>query len=269
MTVWFVHYGMNVFSALALLMLIFCIALVHARLVAQGGIFFVQQTFSAPQLLHGITGGHAFSAPAVVVAQMQNAILIQDAREILSGHAANALRVASVFEKHRRLFLPVMMISLVVAVVVCGKFTLDAYYRVGGLNTANAYGMVGLPTATLDTAHKMIDNPAKSAEPHFGALVLGAVVMFTVTVMRAHFYWWPLHSLGFLMANTWPARNLWFPFLLGWLIKVVVMKFGGGGMLRTLRNFFLGVIMTEAALVGISTILGFMGIKVGNLFLPV
>ena len=129
--------------------------------------------------------------------------------------------------------------------------------------------MVGLPTATFDTAHKMIDNPSKSAEPHFGALSAGAVVMFVVTAMRARFYWWPIHSLGFLMANTWPARNLWFPFLLGWLIKVVVMKFGGGAMLRTVRNFFLGVIMAEASLVGVSTVLGFMGIKVGNLFLPV
>jgi len=270
MTVWFAWFGMNVFSALALIALIFCVALVQARLVAQGGIFFVQETWSPPQLLHGLTGGHAFSAPAAVAAQMQNAILIQDSREILSGHAANALRISSVFDKHRRLFLPVMMAALIVAIGVCTWSTLSVYYAKGGLNTYNGYGMTGMPIAnTFSPADKMIANPTKSAEPHYGGLVGGAVVMFFVTAMRARFYWWPLHSLGLPLANTWPARTLWFSFLLAWLIKVVVMRYGGGGMLRSVRNFFFGVIVAEASLVGISTVFGFMGVKFGNLFLPV
>jgi hypothetical protein len=199
---------------------------------------------------------------------MQNAILIADAREVLSGHAVNALKVASVFQKHRRLFLPVMMLCLVVAMAVSGHAIMDIFYSKGILNTTDTYASQALPQATFTAAHKMISNPANAVPPHYGALALGAVIMFFVTVMRARFYWWPLHSLGFLMASTYPAQNLWFPFLIGWMTKVVVLKFGGGVMLRKVRQFWLGVIVGEATMVGISAVLGLAGIKLGNLFLP-
>ncbi len=254
---------------LLLLALVFSVVLVHARLIGQGGIFFTQQTWRPPELLHGITHGALFSPTMTVAAQMQTAILVADSREILSGHAVNALKVASVFDRHRRLFLPIMMVCLVVAMAVSGRAIMDIFYSKGALNTTDTYASQSLPQATFKTAHTMISNPTKAVPPQYGALALGAAVMFIVTVMRVRFYWWPLHSLGFLTASTWSAMNLWVPFLLGWLTKVVVLKYGGGGMLRKVRNFFLGVIVGEATLVGISAVLGLCGIKVGNLFLPV
>jgi hypothetical protein len=253
---------------LVLLALTFSVVLVHARLIAQGGIFFTQQTWQPPQFLHGVTQGTVFSPQMAIAAQMQNAILIQDAREILSGHAVNALRVASVFDKHRRLFLPIMMFSLIVAMAVSGHAIMDIYYSKGSLNTTDTYASQALPQDAFTMAHKMISNPTKAVPPQYGALTLGAVVMFAVTVMRLRFYWWPVHSLGFLMASTWPAQILWFPFFLGWLTKVGVLKFGGGGVLRKVRSFWLGVIVGEATLVGMSAVLGLAGVKVGNLFLP-
>jgi len=256
-------------AVLLLLALVFSVVLVHARLIGQGGIFFTQQTWQAPELLHGITHGSVFGPRLAVAAQMQNSILTSDSREILSGHAVNALKVSSVFDRHRRLFLPIMMVCLVVAMGVSGRAIMDISYSKGALNTTDTFASQSLPLSTFTTAHKMISNPAKAVPPQYGALALGAAVMFVVTVMRVRFYWWPLHSLGFLTASTWSAMNLWFPFLLGWLTKVVVLKFGGGGMLRKVRNFFLGVIVGEATLVGISAVLGLCGIKVGNLFLPV
>jgi len=266
---WFVYYGMNVFTASALLALMLCVALVHARLVAQGGIFFTQQTWSPPVFLHSITGGHAFGASAAVVAQMQNAILIQDSREILSGHAMNALRISSVFDKHRRWFLPALLAALAVAVAVGIWSSLEMYYSVGGYNIPNTYGTISLPKTTFRVAGQMIASPARSAQPHFGPLAAGAGIMFFLTVMRTSFYWWPVHSLGFLIASTWPAHNLWFSFLIAWSLKVFIMKFGGGSMLRTGRNFFLGVIIGEAFAIAISTLLGLLaGIKIGFIFLP-
>ncbi len=270
MVAWFAVYGMNVLSAIALIGLIFCIALVHARLVAQGGIFFTQQNWFAPQVLHSISGGHAFSGSAAVVAMLQNAILVQDAREILSAHAMNALRITSVFKKHKRWFLPAMLAVLVVAVAVSSYYTMRVYYDIGGLNSRNGYGMVSLPKQTFKVAGSMVVNPVRAADPHFGPFAVGGVIMFVVTAMRAHFYWWPVHSLGFLIGSTWPAHNLWFSFLLAWMIKMGVMKFGGGAMLRQARQFFLGVIVAEAFAIGVSTLLGlFAGLSVGNIFMPV
>ncbi len=269
MLMWYAWHGIGPVVGVLLLALTFCVALVHARLVAQGGIFFVQQSWQPPTFLHGITGGAIFGPAAAVTAQMQNAILVADAREILSGHAVNALRVASAFERRRRWFLPLMLVSLIVALGVSGFFIMRLFYEQGALSTADEYAVMRLPFSTFDTAHMMIDNPAKAVEPKFGAFALGAGIMFAVTMMRMRFYWWPVHSLGFLTGSSWPGQTLWFAFFLGWGLKVIVVKFGGGAALRRTRDLFMGVIIGEAMLVGISAVLGLAGIKVGNLFLPV
>ncbi|MCK4283637.1 MAG: hypothetical protein KAX44_04905, partial [Candidatus Brocadiae bacterium] len=268
MALWLTYYKVNFLVALALLALMFVIVLGLARLVAQGGLFFVQQQWQPPGVLHSISGGRAFGAAACVVVQMQNAIFISDAREILSGHAMNALRVASVFEKHRRMFLPAMFAALLLALGVCGWATLHTYYRIGGYNIANSYGTKGLPIYTFNTAHRMITVPAQSAEPHYGPMLLGAGIMFFVTFMRSRFYWWPVHSLGFMLAASYAARTLWLSFLLGWLAKVTTLKFAGGSIFKVLRSFFLGVIIAESFVIAVSTMLGLFGVKLGYIFLP-
>ncbi len=266
---WFWFYGMRWLPAVALVALLLCIALIHARLVSQGGIFFTQHTWNPVALMHGITDGRAFAGAGVVVALMQNAMLTQDSREILSGHAMNALRISSVFTKAKRLFLPIMLIALVVAIAVSSVAMLDTIYRVGGESVHNRWGTVDMPKAMVAEAGRMLENPSKSAEAYWWPLGLGGVVMFFVTVMRARFYWWPVHSLGFLIGSTWPTHNLWLGFFIAWFLKVFIMKFGGGHMLKTARSFFLGLIVAEVTAIGVSTLLGLLaGVELGQIYLP-
>jgi hypothetical protein len=269
MIAWYVHFGMSLWAALALLGLVFSVVLVHARLVTQGGLFFTQHSWNAVDVLHDVSGGRIFSGPAVVVAQAMHGILIHDARELLSPHAMNALRISAVFERRRRLFLPVMVLVLLVAMVVSGYSTLRwVFYDVGALNIKQPYSVNMYPTQTFERAHMMIANPSRSARPHYGALSIGAGIMFALMALRRTLYWWPIHSLGFVVAESWCIKQLWFSFLLAWLAKVTILKFGGGGMLRSARTFFLAVIITEIAVVGISTIVSFVtGTPMGYVFL--
>ena len=57
------------------------------------------------------------------------------------------------------------------------------------------------------------------------------------------------------------SRGVWFiepnlplPFLLGWLTKVGIMKLAGGRVLRHARHFFVALILVEAFMGGVSTI---------------
>jgi hypothetical protein len=271
MVAWYSAYGLGPFKAIILLILVFTILLTHARLVAQGGIFFVQQTWNPPQLLNSVTGGTFFGAQASIAAQMQHAILVADSREVLLPHSMNAFRISSVFDRNRRWFVPVLAIALVVAVVIGGLTTLHVYYNQGGLNTPNAHGMVAMPKHTYRVAEQMFSaQQTAEMDPHYFAFGFGALIMFFVTAMRARFYWWPVHSLGLLIGNTWPMQNLWFPFLLGWAVKAGILKFGRGSILRSARHFFMGVIIGESCVIGMSTLLGLLfNIKIGNIFLPV
>jgi hypothetical protein len=80
--------------------------------------------------------------------------------------------------------------------------------------------------------------------------VLTGAVMF----MRARFYWWPIHPIGLLAISNWYADRIWLPFLLGWLIKKSLMRFGSGRMVHAGRLFFIGFILTEYFVGGCSTL---------------
>ena len=266
---WYWHFGMNLLVAAVMLGLVLSIVVVHARLVCQGGLFFTQESWNPADIIHDVSGGRAFSAAAAVVAQMQYSILTYDAREILSPHAMNALRISSVFERHRRWFLPAMLTALVAAMLASGYSTMRwVYYDVGALNVKNTHSVLYHPEITFNRVHAMISDPSRSAEPHYGALALGGGLMLFLTVMRGTFFWWPIHALGFLVASSWCIRQLWFSFLLGWLAKVCVLKFGTGQTLRTARTFFIGVIIAEIAVAGICTFISLLtGVTFGYVFL--
>jgi hypothetical protein len=73
----------------------------------------------------------------------------------------------------------------------------------------------------------------------------GIAFIILLVKLRATFSWFPFHPLGYLIAGTPTARFLWVPFLLGWLIKLLVTRYGGLRLYRTLIPFFLGVIVGD------------------------
>ncbi len=265
---WNVWFGLGVWTAIALMGLTFSMVLVHTRMVAQGGLFFIQQSWSPSWFLHGITGGRIFSGPAAVVAQMQGAILIHDSRELLAPHAMNALRISSVFGKKRRLFLPIMLVALAVAMPAAAYASLKwVYYDPGALNVPIGRSHVYHMTNLFNSVHLMIAKPWQAANPSYGGLATGVMGMALLMALRGTFYWWPIHPLGFAIAVSWCTRELWFSFFLGWLAKMLTLKVAGNA-LRNGRKFFLGVIVGEAMMVGAATFISLLtGVRTGVVFL--
>jgi len=269
MLIWYVHFGMSWWAAVLYLALGLTIVLVHARTVAQGGLFFTQQAWSPPELLYSLTSGRAFTGPAIVVAQVQHALLTSDAREILSPHVTNAFRMCSVFRKGRRLLLPAILVALIAGMLASGYSTMQwVYYRQGALNVANTYSVKSRPMHLYNQTHAMLSNPTQVPEAKPAALCFGAGLMIVLTALRGTFYWWPIHWLGLLMCSSWCVKQLYFSFFLGWLTKVSILKFAGGHALRSARSFFLGVIIAESATIGASTFVSLLtGVRIGYIFL--
>ena len=267
---WSVYFGLTVGTAIALLALTFSIVLVHCRMVCQGGLFFTQHAWGPGWFLHAMTGGTAFSGPGVVVSTIQSNMLIGDCRELLGPHALNALRIWSVFEKRRRLFLPIMIIALAVGLAAAAYSSLQwVYYDRGALNVPIGSSHVYHMTNLFNGMHTMISKPWQGATVKWGGLSSGVVGMVVLMVLRGTFYWWPINALGFAIAMSWCTRELWFSFLLGWLAKAVILKFGGGQTLRGGRQFFLGVIIGESLTIGGSTLMSLLtGVRTGPIFLP-
>ena len=60
--------------------------------------------------------------------------------------------------------------------------------------------------------------------------------------MRLRFTWWPLHPIIFLVWYTYPMACFSHSFLLGWFIKMLVTRLGGGQTFRRGRALMIGII---------------------------
>ena len=80
-----------------------------------------------------------------------------------------------------------------------------------------------------------------------GAMGFGFAAVGGLTLMRLFFLRLPFHPLGFVY-GTGLGTLLWGSALVGWAVKVLVVRYGGAASYRRLRPFFLGMIWGELAL---------------------
>jgi hypothetical protein len=252
---WYAYHGMRWSAAAAVFAMIMIWYLVYARVVSQAGLYVTRTTWRLADFVHGISGGRLLSPAGAVVANLQDPLLVTGGTAYLAPMAMNAFRISEVFrEKRRRLLVPVLMFAFLVA-MACGTYTsLKTAYRLGGANYSDIWAQMWEPKWRMDAADRIIKQPSQSAEAHPVCLLIGMGGMGFLMFMRARFYWWPVHAIGLLSCSGWHANRLWLPFLLGWACKVGIMKLAGGRTLRQARYFFIALIMVEAAVGGVSTL---------------
>jgi len=85
----------------------------------------------------------------------------------------------------------------------------------------------------------------------------GLLITLGLFAMRTHFLWWPLHPVGYAIANTPSMRAQWFPFLIAWAAKSLVLRYGGPALYRRALPFFLGLVVGDLINGGLFTTMGF------------
>jgi hypothetical protein len=141
-----------------------------------------------------------------------------------------------------------MPIAMAVAVVVglAGSiwFTMQMAYTHGGINLHNWY-YVGAPKWPFNYMTSVYNAPEPFL-PRLGFTSIGGGVMALLLVLRHRFIWWPLHPIGFPIANTYTIMSYgWFAIFLAWMVKSIVLRYGGISTYRALQPFFLGLILGE------------------------
>ena len=77
-----------------------------------------------------------------------------------------------------------------------------------------------------------------------------------LSLLRFRFAWWPLHPVIFLMWGSWTTVLTWGSFLIGWVIKVLIVRFGGGRTYQSQKPLFIGMIMGEIVAVAMVLLVG-------------
>ena len=87
-------------------------------------------------------------------------------------------------------------------------------------------------------------------------MLAGVVLVLAFSAARLRFKWWPLHPLLFVTWCTTHIAAFSGAFLMGWLIKVCVIKYGGNSLYNRLKPLAFGLIAGEVLSAIIPSIVG-------------
>jgi hypothetical protein len=245
--------GARADQALVAVLVYLGISLVLTRLVAEAGIPFVNTPtwWGATSVIYSLTGV-ALTPTAIVPIALLGATMVSDSRENLLQYAANADHLAAKAQARR---LPASLLMLLVvagAIVISGMVMLMCAYRGNGMTFLDGDGnwrkellKITGPGATG------LEGGAQPLPAHLWlAYGVGALATAGLGVARLAWSWWPLHPLGYLASATYAAYMTWFSILLGWLCKLLVLRYGGMRAYTLLKPVAYGMIAGEAVLVG-------------------
>ncbi|MCH8294527.1 hypothetical protein IH992_25875 [Candidatus Poribacteria bacterium] len=257
--------GISLWIAALTLMLAFTTSIVLSWMVVNGGLLLVQAPFYPSQYLQFTLGSSVIGPKSLAVLSFQRGFF-RNWTEFMMPNFLHSFKVSEEVAFSRRKIIPILALSIGVAIAVSSYTSLDLIYHKGASYlTRGVY--VNQPRNIFRAMNRMIQFPVETKWDEVYSMIAGAGFTSVLLFLRHRFIWWPLHPIGYLLGATSPPFHLWSSVFIGWLIKYSVLKFGGASGVRTLRPIALGLIFGEFLMVGLWMILGlFTG--VGYFALP-
>ncbi len=148
-----------------------------------------------------------------------------------------------------------MMLAVIIGLLSAYFANLNVTYSAGG--QAKAVGFKWWPGAeTYDRLAQAMSNKPGPEWISIGYMLVGAAIVFVLGSMRAAFVSWPFHPAGYALAVSYAMDDFWFPVFLSWLIKLVIIRYGGMKLHNRFVPFFLGLILGDFFIGSLWAIIG-------------
>jgi hypothetical protein len=259
---WLAAAGASIGGAIVIVSMLVTIYLVLAKIVAETGLLYVLIPVPITRpFVYALSGlGTRTSLPSYFFASMFSGVLTRDLREASPVYVTHAMKLAdSTEDAVRPRFVGALALALMVGFFVAGAATLYVHYSYA--NTLDQQQLSPIDSwATLDMPKGItLDSTVAYQPPHTGPIdghnraehfAMGAIVVAVLSVLRLRFAAWPLSPVGYLLCYTWSVQLIWASVFVGWLAKVMILRFGGGKAYRAARPLFLGLIFGEMTAAG-------------------
>jgi hypothetical protein len=253
--VWYWLVGLSVWLALMeMVIYMLVISVVMTRATAEGGLLMTEIIFT-PLDVYGMFGRRqllgARDLTRIVYATNPFA---GDMRGLALQGMMDGQKIADAAGLRRRSLLAAFWIAIVVALLSGFAIQLWIGYRHGTL-LLNQHYSEWFANLFFDEHAAFLNgderfNPAASL-----CFALGGGFTLLLAMMRLRFWWWPLHPLGFVMCGSWSLVVYWFAIFLAWILKSLVVRYGGLRGYAKARPFFLGLVFGEMAISVVLTLL--------------
>jgi hypothetical protein len=233
----------HLFWAAAFVLFFTLMTLGLMRIVCEGGVFWFQSHASFFHFWKALGLGHWLSPSLAGSLLAIYSVLYLDIKTFLAPNLANAAKMREdIGASWTRFHVNLVTCIAVSLVVSLGGSIFMAY--LDGAQNMNAWFYSMGPPYILESAHRIASGPVK---PEWGTLAWMAVGVAWIAIsvlMRRTLFWFP-HPIGYIMLINPLMGSLWFSFFLGWMLKVIAVKYGGKSTYERLRDACIGLIMGE------------------------
>ena len=146
---------------------------------------------------------------------------------------------------NRRLF-GAMALAIGVGAIATFWSYLQICYRYGTL--AKMRGWIGhFGWESFNPLQRWLQYPTGTNVGAVVSMLIGLATIFFLYGMRARFLWWPLHPSGYVVSGAmWGGLcYFWFPVVVSWLIKLIILRYFGLKTHRRAIPFFFGLILGD------------------------
>ena len=259
LVVFLVLAGVTTWVAIVTLLSIFITSIVLSWMVVNGGLLLVQAPFFPSEYIDITLGSNALGHKSLAILSFQRTFL-RDWGEFMMPNFLHSFKAADEVKLARRRVVPILWVSIVVALLVSVYASLTLIYDKGAL-FLQSWAFVVAPRNYFQRMSSLIQFPIETKWDEVYSMIAGAGFTGFMLWMRQNFVWWSLHPIGYLLGATYPPFHLWSSILIGWFIKYMALKFGGASTYRKIRPVAFGLIFGEYVMVGLWMIVGlFTGI---------
>jgi len=138
-----------------------------------------------------------------------------------------------------------ILLSAGIAMLASIVWDLQLYY-VNGAGTGNVNGFhTGKGSEPWNNLQGWFQNPKPPNLPAITSMAAGAAITALLTVLRAQFIEFPLHPAGYVLNMSFANDFFWCDMLVAWMVKSVILRYGGMKLYRQLLPLFLGLILGD------------------------
>jgi hypothetical protein len=238
---------------------------VMSRLLAESGVFFFKPNIFSCVILWNFMGSQALGPEQFLTLTLITSLLLIDPRECLMPFAVTSLGLADRSGMRPDRLAVAGLGATLLALLLMTPTTLYWQYRDGAIQTGDEWTANSVPRLALDMNVSVVReleaqgaledaralggwerfrrmSPKPSFLIPFGSAFL-LVGLFTL--LRHRYARFPLHPVLFLFGIIYEARMMGFSFLLGWLVKSLITRYGGARAYQRVKPLMIGLIAGE------------------------
>ena len=266
MIAWLNATGIPLPAILLLLAVAFLIFVALSRIVVEAGVALVRAPLIAPDFVIA-TMGVSRLGDAGLTGLAYTYPWTADLVTFPMASVANALKMAhEVVAGSKRALFSGIFLAIIVTLVGAYWMMLYLSYNYGGLNLPGWWWQYSSSTGLRYIA-AIMSSPSTIGFGEWFFTALGAGLMWSLVTLQQRVLWWPIHPLGLAISGTvFTTSMMWFNVFVAWLIKSLVLTYGGGRLYRQTRFFFIGMIMGSFVVAGTWLAIDYFSGMVGNLW---